>query len=128
MDIETLASLTKTSRRTIRFYVQEGLLPAPEGETRAADYGDAHLERLLAIRRLQLEGLTLAGIRRRLDAPQAVASTDTPPGTVEVWSHIHLQAGVLLQIEPSQARLSSDQISRLATVITQWLAHEKSAH
>ena len=43
-DLCVLADLTP---RTVRYYVQIGLVDRPEGETRAARYGPPHLEQLL---------------------------------------------------------------------------------
>lgn len=62
--IEDLASLGGVSRRTVRYYVQEGLLPAPLGVGRGKHYGREHLERLLAVKALQEAGRSLEQIRR----------------------------------------------------------------
>lgn len=120
MDIESLASLSGTTRRNIRFYIQRGLLPAPQGERRAARYDERHLERLLAIRRLQQEGMTLDGIARRLEGEQAEPDFIPPqPGSVEVWSRMHLRDGIELHIHPGRARLDSAQLAELARFIDQ---------
>lgn len=65
-DITELADQMGVPRRTIRYYVEIGLLPPPEGAGRAAMYGDEHIERLAAIKRLQSQGLTLDQIRDAL--------------------------------------------------------------
>lgn len=57
------------TRRTVRYYVQEGLLPAPRGVGRGDHYGQEHLERLLRVKGLQERGRTLEEIRRELMAP-----------------------------------------------------------
>ena len=41
------------TRRTVRYYVQRGLLDPPEGAGRGARYTDAHLRRLERVRTLQ---------------------------------------------------------------------------
>jgi len=64
--LSELSDLGKVSIRTIRFYIQQGLLPAPESRGPGAHYGPEHLDRLLLIRRMQREHLPLAEIRRRL--------------------------------------------------------------
>jgi DNA-binding transcriptional MerR regulator len=64
-----LAALGGVSRRTVRYYVQEGLLPSPEGLGRGAHYGEEHLQRLLRVKSLQEEGLTLDEVRRALRRP-----------------------------------------------------------
>lgn len=54
-------------RRTIRYYTTLGLLDRPAAmEGRTALYGRRHLLQLVAIKRLQAEGLELAEIQARL--------------------------------------------------------------
>ena len=60
---DELADLGGVSRRTVRYYVQEGLIPAPLGVGRGRHYGRAHLDRLLAVKAQQEAGLTLDDIR-----------------------------------------------------------------
>lgn len=62
-----LARLADVTPRTVRYYVQRGLLPSPRAAGRATRYGDPHLLRLRLIRRLQREHLPLAEIRARLE-------------------------------------------------------------
>jgi DNA-binding transcriptional MerR regulator len=76
--IEDLGERTGFSRRTIRFYIQSGLLEPPAGRGRGGFYGERHLERLLRIRALQDRGLRLNAIRRMLEGGQPPASA--PPG------------------------------------------------
>jgi DNA-binding transcriptional MerR regulator len=52
--------------RTIRYYATIGLLDRPRLFGRTAMYGQRHLEQLVAIKRLQAEGLPLAEVQRRL--------------------------------------------------------------
>lgn len=53
--------------RTIRSYIEQGLLRGPEVGGRGARYSDYHAKRLQAIRTLkELRGLPLAEVRRRL--------------------------------------------------------------
>src|ERR1700730_8657511 len=53
--------------RTIRYYTTLGLLDRPsEIRGRTAFYGARHLRQLVAIKRLQARGLTLAEIQRRV--------------------------------------------------------------
>jgi DNA-binding transcriptional MerR regulator len=52
--------------RTIRFYIEQGLLPAPATLAPNSRYSDEHLERLLLIKKLQAAHLPLAEIRNQL--------------------------------------------------------------
>jgi len=107
--IGELADLGGVSRRTVRFYVQEGLLPAPYGVGRGNHYGPEHLARLQRVRELQERGCTLDEIRAELASPQLPAP---PPAAVPrtLWRHIELGPGVQLQVAhdvrlPPPARL-----------------------
>ena len=60
--IKDLCELTGYTRRTIRYYVQEGLLDPPAGRGRGGFYFDSHLKRLNEIKSLQDKGLKLAAI------------------------------------------------------------------
>ena len=56
MKMKELERVTGIGRETIRYYIREGLLPAPERPKRnVALYGDVHVSRLKLIRRLQSE-------------------------------------------------------------------------
>ncbi len=46
-----LCVLADLPPRTVRYYVQIGLVNRPQGETRAARYGSTHLEQLLLIKK-----------------------------------------------------------------------------
>jgi DNA-binding transcriptional MerR regulator len=65
-DLSDLCRRGGVTTRTVRYYVQQGLLPSP-GLGAGARYGQGHLARLRLIRRLQSEHLPLAEIRRRLE-------------------------------------------------------------
>jgi DNA-binding transcriptional MerR regulator len=131
--LDELATLTDVPRRTVRYYIELGLLEGAEGETRAARYTRRHLETLLQIRRLTAEGVALSRIKQRL-AGEAMAEGAASPGAVrasarafsvaetsvpydatpsiEVRSHLQLSPGIELVIEPGAARLSSEQLRR----------------
>jgi len=66
VDISELADRAGVTPRTIRFYIQQGLLPSPGQTGPGAKYDLGYLARLRLIRRLQREHLPLAEIRKRL--------------------------------------------------------------
>jgi DNA-binding transcriptional MerR regulator len=61
-----LAALADVTPRTVRYYVAQGLLPAPASAGPASRYGKGHADRLRLIRRLQRRHLPLVEIRHRL--------------------------------------------------------------
>ncbi|HSW38843.1 MAG TPA: MerR family transcriptional regulator [Acidobacteriota bacterium] len=60
--IDDLSSISGFSIRTIRYYIQEGLLDPPPGRGRGGFYFDSHLQRLRKIKTLQDQGLKLISI------------------------------------------------------------------
>jgi DNA-binding transcriptional MerR regulator len=64
-DIQKLITESGVPRRTIYFYVQQGLLPPPQGAGLAAYYTEDHLLRLQLIPILREAGLRLDDIRQR---------------------------------------------------------------
>jgi DNA-binding transcriptional MerR regulator len=113
-DIDELAALTGMPTRTIRFYIQEGLVPRPLSLGRGARYGAEHLETLLSIRRWQGAGLSLDRIREILAGADAeVPVPARKPGTVEVWSHLVVRPGIELVVEPGQAGLTPEETRAL---------------
>lgn len=67
-DLNELSDRAGVTPRTVRYYIQQGLLPAPEAQGPATRYGQGHLDRLLLIRQLQREHQPLAEIRAHLEA------------------------------------------------------------
>lgn len=76
LTISDVARRTGVTRRTIRYYVEIGLLPPPSGGGRAAVYGEEHVERLALIKDLQAMRLSLDEIREYL-----AKGAPAPPGT-----------------------------------------------
>jgi DNA-binding transcriptional MerR regulator len=66
-DLHELSAAAGVTPRTIRYYVQQGLLPSPGTRGPGTRYDRAFLDRLQLIRRLQRQHLPLAEIRRRLE-------------------------------------------------------------
>lgn len=76
--IDDLARAAGTSARTVRYYVQRGLIPAPAFKGRDTAYAHEHLVRLRAIRRMQeaffpLDAIAIELERRSLDEIEQIA-------------------------------------------------------
>ncbi|MDP1809724.1 MAG: MerR family transcriptional regulator [Actinomycetota bacterium] len=74
MTIDQLAKASGTTTRTIRFYAQEKLLPAPaKFNGRLALYNDEHLEKLKLIKNLKDKYVPLAHIKTIFAQPEKLA-------------------------------------------------------
>lgn len=98
--IGDLAGLAGATPRTVRYYVAQGLLPAPAGVGPGAHYTDAHLARLRLIRRLQRQHQPLSEIRQRLASLDetdvaAILSEDEEPEPAPVDSALDYVRSIL---------------------------------
>jgi DNA-binding transcriptional MerR regulator len=134
--IEDLALKGGVSRRTVRYYVQRGLLSAPTGTGRGPHYNAEHLATLIQIRQLQEQGVSLSEIPSRLrqgsidplqpgpvpfpvPAPYPSPLPQPrwpPPPAVEparsVWTRIVLSDGVELHVRGRNDPLDSLRLAR----------------
>ncbi len=114
--IEDLCELTGYTRRTIRYYIQEGLLDPPAGRGRGGFYFDSHLKRLLEIKSLQDKGLKLAAILE-------VLKKDGEPELLnlrELWIKYPIDQGIEIHINrdlEEKARKKITEIIRVARSI-----------
>ena len=125
--LDQLCTLADCTKRTVRYYVQLGLVDRPEGETRAARYGRRHLEQLLQIRQLSDAGVSLERIREVLGgATPPVPLRPRAPGSVQLRSHVWVAPGVELQIAPNEADLPAERLhSFVRAVMNQWSQHHE---
>jgi DNA-binding transcriptional MerR regulator len=131
VDLSELSDRTKISPRTIRYYIQQGLIPAPETRGPGAHYGSEHVDRLNLIRRLQREHLPLSEIRKRIEmlSPAEVrnileAETERPPASASAYIRRVLNpsaALVLRELSVPPASLPAGQSAlRYPTQRSQW--------
>ena len=121
--LSELCVLADLPIRTVRYYVQNGLVDRPEGETRAARYGAKHLEQLLLIKKWAASGVSLERIRELLHgAPPPVPPRSQPVGAVSVCSHLTVADGVEVVIDPGRASLSPEQVRQFVRGVMQVFA------
>ena len=113
LSLQQLSDQADVPGRTIRFYIQKGLLPAPQGEKRGAYYTEAHLADLLRIRQWQEAGLSLDAIDGLLRATQEAPVAPARPGAIEVRSHLIVAEGLELVVAPDRAALTQAQLREL---------------
>jgi DNA-binding transcriptional MerR regulator len=112
--LSELCVLADLLPRTVRYYIQIGLVDRPHGETRAARYGTRHLEQLLQIKQWTAAGVSLERIRALLHGePPPVPPRHRPLGSVSVCSHLAVAEGVEVVIDPGRAGLAPEQVRAL---------------
>lgn len=117
--IGELAKLGGVSRRTVRYYVQRGLLEAPTGLGRGRHYTQRHLDTLIRIRKLQEAGRPLAAIGNRIGpGPEPESPASPRPPRFATWTRIEIADGVELhlrdlRLDSRQARAAGEAISKI---------------
>jgi len=121
LGIDDLCRLTGLTRRTVRFYIQKGLLEKPFGEKKGAWYSQEHLERLVRIRQLSASGLSLDAVARLLDdsADGGGSASISLPGAVSVKSHITVARGIEVVVSPEQAQMRPEQLRRFIRLLAE---------
>lgn len=135
--LDELAKAAGTSPRTVRYYVQRGLLPPPVFRGKDSAYAHEHLVRLRAIRRLQdaylpldaiaaeLEGKSIEQIERVAEAKNVPGAPPVPtkppvhraaPAKTSTWEHHDLARGLELHVAgdaPPESRALAETILKL---------------
>jgi DNA-binding transcriptional MerR regulator len=111
--IEQLSELTGYSRRTIRYYIQQGLLEPPAGRGRGGFYYDSHLLKLKEIRAQQERGIKLAAIQE-LAKPEP----ESPPEYErELWIRYPVSPGIEIHIQRNLEERESRRISEIVRLV-----------
>jgi len=113
--VEELAERAGVSRRTVRYYVQRGLLPPPLGLGRGNHYTEAHLATLVRVRELQEEGVPLEAIAARLQGAPAEPPSSRVGPLQSTWTRVELGPDIELHVRGR--RLSEEQIRRLEAAL-----------
>ncbi len=127
--IAELAEAGDVSRRTIRYYVQRGLLTAPTGTGRGKHYTQEHLETLVQIRKWQENGVPLSEIEARLVSrsevsPKPVEPAEIPEDQPVLWARHPLHPGVELMVQTGAAP-DAAQIERIVRAVRTALGGEQ---
>lgn len=115
---DELCALVELPARTVRYYIQMGLVDRPDGLNRGAKYTTRHVEQLLSIVKWQGAGLSLERIRELLYGNvEAVPPKRQVPGSIEVWSRLLVASGIELNVEAGASGLSPEELRTFFTKV-----------
>ena len=118
--LDELCTLTDLPKRTVRYYMQLGLVDRPIGETRGAHYISHHLDQLLRVKQLSNAGVSLERIREVMAGGETpVPTRQRRPGSVEVRSHLYVGPGLEIQISPEEAGMTPEQVRAFVREVMQ---------
>jgi len=111
--IKDLASLGGVSRRTVRYYVQRGLIPPPLGTGRGNHYTQEHLDLLLSVKDAQQVGKSLDQISREIKGePWSPPQEEDETPEMSSWIRVEIESGVELHVRRTRA-LPSELVGEL---------------
>jgi DNA-binding transcriptional MerR regulator len=144
LSIGELADAAGLSRRAIRFYVQQKLLPPPLGLGRGRHYDHRHLAQLRKVIELQQGGHSLLAIRQLLEsgnrarmkqarrdsarahdngqsdaAPASAAATRAPTAALsaQLWTRMSVGEGIELSFDATRFNPTVEQLLMLRQLI-----------
>ncbi|MBI4332739.1 MAG: MerR family transcriptional regulator [Chloroflexi bacterium] len=111
--IDQLGELTGYKRRTIRYYVQQGILEPPAGRGRGGFYNDSHLKRLSEMKALRERGM---GLAETVACLQDGVDRETPFPR-QVWARYEIVPGLELHLSRDMEDQAGARISRIVLAI-----------
>ena len=117
--IDDLCVITNLPKRTVRYYIQLGLVDRPIGETKAAHYLSEHLDQLLRVKKLTEARVPLDQIRQLIEAgeDEVVTTSRRQPGSLEVKTHLYISPGIELLISAEESGLKPEQMRELLKTV-----------
>ena len=117
--IDELCVITNLPKRTVRYYIQLGLVDRPIGETKAAHYLSKHLDQLLRVKKLTEARVPLDQIRQLIEAgeDEVVSTSRRQPGSLQVKTHLYISPGIELLISAEESGLKPEQMRDLLKTV-----------
>lgn len=113
--IQDLCEITGFSRRTIRYYVQEGIIEPPAGRGRGGFYFDSHLHKLNLIKSLQEKGLTLSSIIEYLSSKGS--NVKKAEYSREVWAKYEIIPGLEINVRRDVEEKEGKKVSEIIRIV-----------
>lgn len=119
--LDQISALTDLSLRTIRYYIQLGLVDRHEGDRRHARYTQRHLDQVLQVRAMADQGMPLERIRQNMHGVTPEPAPPKSAGDISVISKVFVAPGVELHLEPQVAGLPPEKLRQFVrTVLSNW--------
>lgn len=120
-NLEQLSALTDLSLRTIRYYIQLGLVDRHEGDRKHARYTQRHVDQVLQVRGMADQGVALERIKQLIHGVAPTPPAPKAAGDIAVVSKVYVAPGVELHLEPALAGLSTEKLRKFVrTVLSNW--------
>ena len=119
--LDQLSALTDLPLRTIRYYIQLGLVDRHEGDRKHARYTQKHLDQVLQVRAMADQGTPLERIKQLINGITTPLPPQKAAGDISVISKVFIASGVELHIDPQMAGLSPEKLRLFVrSVLSTW--------
>ncbi|MBI4850077.1 MAG: MerR family transcriptional regulator [Nitrospirae bacterium] len=118
--IQDLSDKTGFTRRTIRYYVQEGLIDPPAGRGRGGFYNDSHVSDLLRIKTFQDKGMNLSTIAGHIKERAPVREIHAR----EVWVKFEIVPGLEISVKRDFEEKRNKKITEIIRVAKSIMGEE----
>ena len=119
--LDQLSALTDLPLRTIRYYIQLGLVDRHEGDRKHARYTQKHQDQVLQVRAMADQGTPLERIKQLINGITTPPPLPKAAGDISVISKVFIAPGVELHLEPQIAGLSPEKLRLFVrSVLTTW--------
>ena len=113
--IKELAKLSGLTERTVRYYMEKGLVDRPVGQRKAAYYLDRHLEQLRTVKRYREAGFSLERISRLMKEGEVFDLAKAGESVSQRLLVRYAAAeGLELTVDPESSGLSLADVRELA--------------
>ncbi len=124
-ELEDASGLTK---RTIKYYVQLGLISPAIGETRSARYTASHLQEIQFIRNLQSKGYSLKQIQEMKPRADDVIPKKRKVASPHLFLEFYLGQGVYLKFDNNENKFEETKMKELAVKMSELLFTESTVN
>lgn len=119
-NIESLADLAGLTKRTIRYYIELGLLTPPIGSCRGSYYTESHLNRLEQIKRLSSQGVPLTQMKAIMpDENTNVLFSCEDDIKLSIWTRAFISENIELNFK--QDILNKNELDKIKHFIIELL-------
>ena len=125
LTIDELSQVSGLSKRTIRYYVNSGLLAPPTGKKKNARYDASHLEQIRNVKALQEQGYTLARIVELKRQTHQEVLNRREIGEPLTVIEIPVDPGISIEFRQEICGLTQPQIIKLAQAFLEVIKSEK---
>ena len=116
--MDELVEASGINDRTVRYYIEQGILQHARGRGRSSYYTTEHLERLTRVADLRDRGMSIAEIRESL-APAAVGEPATP---AESWERYPLHPDLEVHLKAEAGDEVRMLLRRFQQISNEWFA------